>query len=251
MESENKIFGIRPVMEAIQAGRPIEKIMLREGMFTDLLQMVQNKARANNISLIWVPVERLNRLCKGANHQGVVAFVAATEYSDLEETMEKLMLSGKIPLILLLDRVTDVRNFGAIARTAECAGVHAIVVPTKGAASMNADAMKTSAGALNYVPVCKTASLRSAIFLLKTYGVRIIAATEKASRNYFDANFTQPTALILGSEESGISKNNLDLTDDTVKIPLNGNIESLNVSAAAAAIIFECVRQRTLCGSIG
>ena len=245
MESENKIFGVRPVIEAIQAGRPIEKIMLREGIVTDLLQMVQNKARANKISVTWVPVEMLNRLCKGANHQGVAAFVASAEYSDLEETMEKAATSGKIPLILLLDKITDVRNFGAIARTAECAGAHAIVVPSRGAASMNADAMKTSAGALNHVPVCKTASLKSAIFLLKSYEVQIVAATEKADLDYFDADLTRPTAVILGSEESGISKNILELADVTIKIPLAGKIESLNVSAAAAAIMFECVRQRT------
>ena len=246
MELENKIFGIRPVIEAIQAGRPIEKIMLREGIATELLQLIQNKARANNISLTWVPTERLNRLCRGANHQGVVAFVASAEYADLEETMENVMAGGKIPLILLLDGVTDVRNFGAIARTAECAGVQAIVVPSKGAASMNADAMKTSAGALNYMPVCKAANLKSAIYLLKSYDIHIIAADEKAEANYFDADFTKPTALILGSEESGISKQNLSLADHTVRIPLSGQIESLNVSAAAAAIMFECVRQRAL-----
>ncbi|MDR2564363.1 MAG: 23S rRNA (guanosine(2251)-2'-O)-methyltransferase RlmB [Prevotellaceae bacterium] len=246
MESENKIFGIRPVIEAIQAGRPIEKIMLREGIITDLLQMIQNKARANNISLAWVPTERLNRLCKGANHQGVIAFVASASYSDLEETLEKVKASEKTPLILLLDGVTDVRNFGAIARTAECAGVQAIVVPSKGAASMNADAMKTSAGALNYVPVCKTANLKSAIHLLRSYDICIVAADEKAENNYFDADFTKPSALILGSEESGISKQILTLADIRVRIPLAGKIESLNVSAAASAIMFESVRQRAI-----
>jgi 23S rRNA (guanosine2251-2'-O)-methyltransferase len=155
-------------------------------------------------------------------------------------------LSGKQPFLLLLDKITDVRNFGAIARTAECAGINAIIVPAKSAAPLNVDAMKTSAGALNYIPVCKAPNLRTAIYLIKNYDIKIVAATEKSERNYFDTDLSGSLAIILGSEESGISANNLELADETVKIPLQGEIDSLNVSAAAAVIAFECVRQRKL-----
>lgn len=241
---KNKIFGIRPVMEAFQAGKTIEKIMLRDGVNTDLFQMIQHTAKQQNVPIQWVPAERLDRLSKGRNHQGVVAFVAATEYADLEEVMIELQDQGEVPFILLLDQVTDVRNFGAIVRSAECAGVHAIVVPAKGAAPLSADAMKTSAGALNYVPVCRVPNLKTAIIILKSYDVQIVAATEKADSDYFTADFKQPTAIIMGAEDTGISKSNLDLSDCKVAIPLQGDIESLNVSAAAAVLMFECVRQR-------
>jgi 23S rRNA (guanosine2251-2'-O)-methyltransferase len=162
----------------------------------------------------------------------------------LEKVLENLQLSGKTPFLLLLDKITDVRNFGAIARTSECAGIDAIVVPAKNAAPLNVDAMKTSAGALNYVPVCRTPNLKSAIYLIKNYDIKIVAATEKANKNCFDADLSGAIAIILGSEESGISESNLELADETVKIPLQGNIDSLNVSAAAAVLAFECLRQR-------
>lgn len=247
---KNKIFGIRPVMEALQAEKTIEKIMLREGVNTDLFQMIQNTAKQQKVPIQWVPAERLDRLAKGGNHQGVVAFVAATEYADLEEIMNELQEEGEMPFILLLDQITDVRNFGAIARTAECAGVHAIVVPAKGAAPLSADAMKTSAGALNYIPVCRVPNLKTAIFLLKNYDVQIVAATEKSDSDHFAADFNRPTAIILGAEDTGISRSNLDLSDCKVGIPLQGSIESLNVSAAAAVLMFECVRQRKIAAAV-
>jgi 23S rRNA (guanosine2251-2'-O)-methyltransferase len=242
----NKIFGLRPVLEALKAEKSFEKILIREGGGSELLYQIIDLAKKKSITLDRVPVERLNRLSKNANHQGVVAFLSSAEYSDLEKVLENLQLTGKTPFLLLLDKITDVRNFGAIARTAECAGIDAIVVPAKNAAPMNVDAMKTSAGALNYIPICRTPNLKSAIYLMKNYDIRIVAATEKANRNYFDADLSGAVAVIFGSEESGISVSNLELADETMKIPLQGNIDSLNVSAAVAVIAFECVRQRLI-----
>jgi 23S rRNA (guanosine2251-2'-O)-methyltransferase len=242
----NKIFGLRPVLEALKAGKSFEKILIREGKGTELLYQIIDAAKKKNIILDRVPAERLDRLAKNGNHQGVVAFLSSVEYSDLEKVLENIQLSGKIPFLLLLDKITDVRNFGAIARTAECAGIDAIVVPAKNAAPLNVDAMKTSAGALNYIPVCRTPNLRTAIYLMKSYDIKIIAATEKSDNNYFATDLSGAVAIILGSEESGITENNLALADETMKIPLQGNIDSLNVSAAAAVILFERVRQRVV-----
>jgi 23S rRNA (guanosine2251-2'-O)-methyltransferase len=240
----NKIFGLRPVLEALKADKSFEKILIRESGGSDLLYQIIDAAKRKNITLNRVPAERLDRLSKNANHQGVVAFLSSAEYSDLEEVLENIRLSGKLPFLLLLDKITDVRNFGAISRTAECAGVDAIIVPAKNAAPLNVDAMKTSAGALNCIPVCKTPNLRTAIYMIKNYNIKIVAATEKSGKNWFDADLSGAVAIILGSEESGISANNLELADETVTIPLQGNIDSLNVSAAAAVIVFECVKQR-------
>lgn len=240
--SENKIFGLRPVAEALKAGRPFEKIMLRNsGDLPD--RSILALARERNIPVNYVPQERLNQLSKNANHQGIVAFFGAVEYAVLETVLEQLSVSGKPPFLLLLDRITDVRNFGAIARTAECAGVDAIIVPAKGAAALNDDAMKTSAGALNHVAVCRVANLKSAIFAIKSYGIKVVAATEKADTLCYDADLSSPVAVIVGSEESGIAPANLSLADSVVKIPLQGNIASLNVSAATAITLFECVHQ--------
>jgi 23S rRNA (guanosine2251-2'-O)-methyltransferase len=240
----NKIFGLRPVLEALKADKSFERILIRDNGGSDLLYQIIDAAKQRNITLDRVPSERLNRLSKNGNHQGVVAFLSSVEYADLEATLERVLLSDKKPFLLLLDRITDVRNFGAIARTAECAGIDAIIVPAKNAAPLNVDAMKTSAGALNYVPVCRVPNLKSAIYLLKNHDIKIVAATEKSETNWFDTDFSGPVAIILGSEESGISESNLLLADETVKIPLSGNIDSLNVSVAAAVIAFECVRQR-------
>jgi 23S rRNA (guanosine2251-2'-O)-methyltransferase len=190
-----------------------------------------------------VPLEKLNALTQ-KNHQGVAAFASLIEYANLEETVIGVIERGETPLVLLLDGITDVRNFGAIARSAECAGVHAIVVPAKGAAQINGDALKTSAGALNLVPVCREPSLRSAIYFLRDSGIQIVAATEKADSDLYAAELDKPTAIVVGSEETGISPELLRAADVLVKIPLCGSIASLNVSAAAAVALFEVVRQR-------
>jgi 23S rRNA (guanosine2251-2'-O)-methyltransferase len=241
------LFGIRPVMEAIQSGREIDKVMLKKGLDGELAQELLALIAEHQIPVQHVPFEKLNALTQ-KNHQGVVAFASLIEYADLEETVIGVVEKGEMPLVLLLDGVTDVRNFGAIARSAECAGVHAIVVPAKGAAQINGDALKTSAGALNMVPVCRVPSLRSAIYFLRDSGIQIVAATEKAEHDLYSSTLNKPTAVVLGSEEAGISPDVMRLADVPVKIPLCGSIASLNVSAAAAVALFEVVRQRRCSG---
>ncbi len=242
---ENMLFGIRPVMEAIQSGREIDKVMLKKGLDGDLVQELLTLINENQVPVQYVPLEKLNSLTQ-KNHQGVVALASLIEYANLEETVISVVERGETPLVLLLDNVTDVRNFGAIARSAECAGVHAIVVPAKGAAQINGDALKTSAGALNIVPVCRVPSLRSAIYFLRDSGIQIVAATEKAENDLYAVELDKPTAIVMGSEETGISPEVMRAADALVKIPLCGTIASLNVSAAAAVMLFEVVRQRQI-----
>jgi 23S rRNA (guanosine2251-2'-O)-methyltransferase len=209
-------------------------------LFTELFQLVKE----SNIPFQFVPVEKINRITR-KNHQGIVAYISAVEYSDLETLVPGLFEAGVDPLILVLDQVTDVRNFGAIVRTAECAGVHAVVIPEKGMARIGADAVKTSAGALHSVPVCKVKSLHAAIQFLKNSGIKISAATEKATQLFTQSEMNTPLAIIMGSEDIGISSSILQLTDEQVKIPLFGKIESLNVSVATGLMIYEAIRQRS------
>ncbi|SHF25260.1 23S rRNA (guanosine2251-2'-O)-methyltransferase [Mariniphaga anaerophila] len=243
MSKDDFIFGTRAVIEAIKNGKNIEKVLLKKGidnsLFSELFQLVKE----NNIPYQFVPIEKINRVTR-KNHQGVLAYIAAVEFASLENLLPGLYEAGVEPLLLILDQVTDVRNFGAIVRTAECAGVHAVIIPEKGMARIGADAVKTSAGALHSVPVCKVKSLSSAIRFLKDSGIKIVAATEKATENYTRAEMNMPLAIIMGAEDVGISASVLDLTDEQVKIPLFGKIESLNVSVAAALMIYEAVRQR-------
>ncbi|MDR1343251.1 MAG: 23S rRNA (guanosine(2251)-2'-O)-methyltransferase RlmB [Prevotellaceae bacterium] len=241
---ENLLFGIRPVMEALQNGREIDKVMLRRGMEGELAQQLVALLEERHVPVQRVPAEKLNALTQ-KNHQGVVAFASLIAYADFEEVVISVVERGEAPLVLLLDGVTDVRNFGAIARSAECAGVHAIAVPAKGAAQINGDALKTSAGALNIMPVCRVPSLRSAIAYLRNSGVQVVAATEKADKSLYALNLARPTAIVMGSEEAGISSDILRTADELVRIPLRGSIASLNVSAAAAVALFEAVRQRS------
>ncbi|MDR1983906.1 MAG: 23S rRNA (guanosine(2251)-2'-O)-methyltransferase RlmB [Prevotellaceae bacterium] len=240
---ENIIFGIRPVIEAIETGKEIEKIYLKQGSDGELFHQLTRLIKQRNIFTQWVPVERLNRFTQ-KNHQGVVALCAAIELADFETTIENIIQSTENPLVVILDGVTDVRNFGAIARSAECAGAQAVIMPAKGAAPVNADAVKTSCGALNIIPVCRVPNLKTAIFYLKSAGFQIIAATEKAEKLYYDINYIKPTALIMGSEDTGISRTNIELCDEQVKIPICGKINSLNVSAAASILMFEAVKQK-------
>jgi 23S rRNA (guanosine2251-2'-O)-methyltransferase len=241
--SNNFIYGIRPVMEAIHAGKEIEKIYITRGARGDLMQELKQLMREKNILYTEVPVEKLNRLTR-KNHQDVVCFISSVTYQSIEDIIPFVFEKGETPLILILDRITDVRNFGAIARTAECAGVHAIVIPAKGAAQINSDAVKTSAGALNSIPVCREKNLRNTIDFLKGSGLQIIAATEKTSDLVYAVDYTSPSAVIMGSEEDGISSDLLKLADKKIKIPLFGTIESLNVSVACGVVLFEAIRQR-------
>ncbi len=237
------IFGTRAVIEAIQAGKEIDKILIKRDFQGELTRELFSIVKGTDIPVQRVPQEKLDRLTR-KNHQGVIAFVSAITYQKLEDIIPFLYEEGKVPFIVLLDGITDVRNFGAIARTCECAGVDAIVIPPRNSVTVNADAIKTSAGALHSLPVCKEKSINEAIRFLKDCGIRVVAATEKAAKDYTEVNYTDPVAIVMGAEDMGIATDNLRICDEMVLIPLAGNIASLNVSAAAAILTYEVVRQR-------
>ncbi len=241
---KNMIFGIRAVMEAVQAGREVDKIVVKKDLQGDLSRQLGDMLKGRMIPVQRVPVERLNRITR-KNHQGVIAFVSAVTYHRLEDIVPFVFEQGRDPFIVLLDGVTDVRNFGAIARTCECAGVDAVVIPSEGSVSVTADAIKTSAGALNILPVCRERTINQAIRFLKDSGVKVFAATEKASTNYTDTSYLGPTAFVMGAEDTGVSAANLRICDEMVKIPQSGTIASLNVSVAAGVMLFEALRQRS------
>ena len=254
---ENVIFGIHPVREAIEAGTEIEKIYFRktagetlaaaERAHVGAANALREQALEAGIHIQEVLVEKLNRLTRNGNHQGVAAVVAAISYKDINELAEELetkIAAGETPLVMLMDSVTDVRNFGAIARSAECAGAAALIMPAKNSAPVNAEAIKSSAGALTLIPVCRAGSLKGAIALLKGIGMQCVAATEKSNTLVYEVNFTKPTVIVMGAEDKGISREVLRLCDVEAGIPLVGRIESLDVSAAAAVILFEAQRQR-------
>ena len=243
MEKDEYIYGTRAVIEAINTGKTIERVFIKTGLNNELYQQLLSLIKENEIAFQFVPIEKINRITR-KNHQGVLAFISPVEYSNIEMLLPVLFETGKEPLILVLDQITDVRNFGAIARSAECAGVDAIIIPEKGMARIGADAVKTSAGAIHHIPVCKVSNLLKTIQYLKDSGIQIVAATEKADNIYTEGNFKTPVAIVMGSEESGISQSILNLADQKLKIPLFGKIESLNVSVSAALMIYEAVRQR-------
>ena len=236
------IFGIRPVVEAIEAGREIEKLYIRKGAEGQLMTELRDLCLRHRVHVQEVPVEKLNRLVRG-NHQGVVAQIAAIAYVQLDDILERVP-DDETPLVVVFDGVTDVRNFGAIARSAECAGAHGLIAPLKNSAPVNAEAIRASAGALTTIPVCRVGSIRNTIKTLQAEGFQVVAATEKSRKLLYDADLRRPTALVMGAEETGISKEVLKLCDERLAIPLIGRIESLNVSAAAAVMLFEVVRQR-------
>ncbi len=243
MEKDDFIFGTRAVIEAINTGKNIEKVYIKTGLNNELYQQLLLLIKENEIAFQFVPLEKINRITR-KNHQGVLAFISPVEFTDIEMLLPVIFESGKDPLLLVLDQITDVRNFGAIARSAECAGVDAIIIPEKGMARIGADAIKTSAGAIHHIPICKVNNLYRTVQYLQNSGVQIIAATEKAELIYTNGNFKTPLAIVMGSEESGISQSILNIVDQKLKIPLLGNIESLNVSVSAALMIYEAVRQR-------
>ena len=237
------IFGIRPIIEAIHSGKEIEKVLIRKDLNGELFQELFREVKENNIPFQYVPAEKLNRIT-GKNHQGVIALVSSVVYHNIETILPDLYEQGLTPFILILDSVTDVRNIGAIARSAECGGIHAIIVPDKGSAQLNADAIKTSAGALNYIPVCRVKNLINTIKFLKDSGLKIIAATEKAAGVYFNEDLKGPLTIVLGAEDTGINPDILRIADTLIRIPVAGKISSMNVSAAASILIYEAVRQR-------
>ncbi len=240
---KDMIFGVRSVIEAIQAGKEIDKILIRRDMTNDLSRELFNAIGERTIPVQKVPIEKLNKITL-KNHQGVIAFISPVVYQFIDDIIPAIYEAGRMPFIVVLDGVTDVRNFGAIARTCECAGVDAIVVPMKGGASLNADAVKTSAGALMKIPVCREHNLTNALKFLSLSGIKIVAATEKGNVNYTEAGMTGPLAIVMGSEEDGVSPENLRFCEELVTIPMAGTIASLNVSVAAGILIYEAVRQR-------
>ena len=241
------IYGLRPLIEAVESGREIERIYIRKNLQGELYQELAVLIKKRAIPYQLVPVEKLNRITR-KNHQGVVAYVSHITYHQIDQVIPNIYEAGEDPLVILLDGVTDVGNFGAIARTAECAGVHAIVVPWHGSAPVNADSLKTSAGALSRIPVCRVQNMHYAVKFLKNSGLKIYSATEEAEKLYSHAQFTGPLAIIVGSEDKGINPGLLKISDELVRIPLMGQISSLNVSVAAGIIIYEAIRQRQSAG---
>ena len=242
-EEKNYIFGIRAIIEAVNAGKTIDKLFIQKGLHNDLFAELWKLVRLKRINYKHVPLEKINRLTR-KNHQGVFAFISPIDFHNIEDVVPTLYEQGKIPLILVLDRITDVRNFGAIARTAECAGVDAIIIPEQNAAAINADAIKTSAGALHKITVCRTWNLKLAIQFMKESGIQLVGCTEKTQDMMYKPDYTPPTAIIMGSEEDGVSPEFLKMCDARAKIPLAGKIASLNVSVATGVILYEAIRQR-------
>lgn len=243
MPEETLIFGIRAVIEAISADKNIDKILLQKGLSNELFNQLRQALKGRDIPFQFVPPEKIRKITD-KNHQGVIAFLAEVTYYNVEDLLAQAFEKSGAPLVLILDRVTDVRNFGAIARSAECAGVDFIVIPSRGAAQINGDAIKTSAGALHRLPVCREDNLKQTIDYLKDSGLQVVACHEKTDQLIYDADFTKPTVIIMGSEENGISGEYLKRSDVQVKIPMSGTIASLNVSVATGIVLFEAVHQR-------
>lgn len=245
VNTNEMIFGVRAVLEALEAGKEIDKILVKRDIQSELSRELFAALKGRTIPVVRVPVEKLNRITR-KNHQGVIAYISAVEYVSTDLLVPTLYEEGKSPLLVLLDGITDVRNFGSIARTCDCAGVDAVILPAHNSVTVNADAVKTSAGALHTLPVCREKNITETLKYLKASGVRIVCATEKATMNYTETNFTEPVCIVMGAEDTGIPREHLALCDDWVSIPQYGNIESLNVSVAAGVILYEAVRQRHL-----
>ena len=242
-KDNNMIFGLRPIIEAIEAGKQIDKVFIQKGLKGDIYSELIELSKTHKLAIKYVPVEKLNRFTR-KNHQGVVAFIAPVSFHSIEDVLPMIYEKGETPLLLILDEVTDVRNFGAIVRTAECAGVHAVVIPQNGSAAIGPDAVKTSTGAIFKIPICKESSLKKTLEYLQLSGVKLVACTEKAQDDIYVPDYTGPAAIIMGNEERGINNNHLRIADHLAKIPMSGEIASLNVSVACGIILYEAVRQR-------
>lgn len=245
MDKTTQIYGIRAVIEAIRANRSIDKVFIQKGLQGSLIRELEEVLQTHGISASYVPVQKLNRLCT-KNHQGVVAQMSPVEFQSFEELVLETLEKDTAPLFLLLDQISDVRNFGAIIRTAECTGVSGIIIQNKGAAPVNADTVKTSAGAIFNVPIAKVAHLKDAVYYLQASGIQVVAATEKTSKSLYDLDLSVPVALVMGSEEAGISPSLLKTMDHKARLPMLGTIESLNVSVACGIFLYEVLRQRSL-----
>ncbi len=246
-KNKNLVYGTRAVLESIHSDQDVDKILVLKSLNNQLVRELLEVAARHKIPVQRVPIQKLKRL-GNKNHQGVVGLLSAISYYSLDHVISQAYAKGEAPLIVVLDRVTDVRNFGAIARTADAAGAHALIIGEKGQAQITEDALKTSAGALNYIPVCRVPDLSACLIDLQQQGLQIVACTEKSPDTIYQCDLNLPTALVLGSEENGIGIRLLKISDKLVKIPMKGNIASLNVSVAAAIGLFECVRQRSQFG---
>lgn len=242
-KNEDVIFGIHAVMEAIKLGKQVDKLMIKSGLKGELIKELMEVVHENQVNYQYVPIEKLNRVTR-KNHQGVVAFISPISFFELSELIHQTFEKGKTPFFFLLDGVSDVRNFGAIVRSAECAGVDGIIIPEKGAARIGADAMKTSAGALHRMPVCKIGNLKKAIEYMQQSGLTVFGASEKAQNFYTAHSFTEPLCIVMGAEDTGLSDHALRMADHLIKIPILGKIESLNVSVASGVLMYEVVNQR-------
>jgi 23S rRNA (guanosine2251-2'-O)-methyltransferase len=243
MEKDNQIFGIRAIIEAINAKKEIDKVFVQKDAQGDLMQDLMKTMKRNNINFSYVPVEKLNRLTPN-NHQGAVATIAPISFVSLETLVEGVIETGKKPLFLILDQLSDARNFGAIIRTAECTGVDGIIIQKQGSAPVNGDTVKTSAGAVFNVPICKVDHIKDAIFYLQGSGIKTVAATEKTEHHIYEINLNEGVAIIMGSEDRGVNPSVLKIVDEKAKLPMFGSIESLNVSVACGAFLYETLRQR-------
>ena len=243
VKKDQLIFGIHPVLEAAKSGKPIDKLFVQKGMADDKINPILDELDLNSVTVNYVPVEKLDRLIR-SNHQGVIASISPITFKSLEETVESLIETKEDPLFLILDQVSDVRNFGAILRTAECTGVDAVIIQKKGGAPISGDTVKTSAGAIFNMPICKVDHIKDAIFYLQGSGIRTVAATEKSETSLYDVDLTGGLAVIMGSEGKGISKSVLSTVDQSASLPLLGKINSLNVSVACGVFLYEIVRQR-------
>ncbi|MBD3583999.1 23S rRNA (guanosine(2251)-2'-O)-methyltransferase RlmB [Flavobacterium selenitireducens] len=242
---ESQIFGIRAILEAIRNKQEIDKVFIQKDAQGNLMRDLMGALKKENINFSYVPVEKLNRLTK-LNHQGAIASISPVKFYDMEQLITEVSESGKTPLFLILDQLSDARNFGAIIRTAECTGVNGIIVQKAGSAPVNGDTVKTSAGAVFNIPICKVEHIKDAIFYLQGSGIKTVAATEKTDSSIYDINFNEAVAIIMGSEERGINPSVLKIVDEKAKLPMFGTIGSLNVSVACGAFLYEAVRQRTV-----
>jgi len=242
-ENNDMVFGLRPVIETIQSGKTFDKLFVQSNLTGELATELLELTKSNKVVVTKVPQEKLNRLTR-KNHQGVVGFISPIEFANIDHIIDQCFTDGRDPIVLVLDRITDVRNFGAIVRTAECVGVDAIILPSRGAAQISGDAMKTSAGALNLVPICRSNNVLALLKSLQQSGLCLVACTEKTNATLYEIPYAQPTVIIMGSEDTGIAKEILDICNHKAKIPMVGKIGSLNVSTSTGIILYEAVRQR-------
>lgn len=242
-KTDGFVFGIRAVIEAINSGKDVDKVLIKRALKGDLIQELMDVLRENEINFSYVPIEKLNRVTR-KNHQGVIGLMSPVAFADIDEVVTQTFEAGRIPFLIALDGVTDVRNFGAIVRSAECAGADGIIIAEKGGVRIGPDAVKTSVGAIFNLPICRVPNLKKALLNLQQSGMVLYGATEKASQYYYDFDLTTPVCIVMGAEDTGISNDVLRIIDNLVKIPMYGKISSLNVSVATSVLMYEVVRQR-------